>query len=213
MAFILGRAFGSFRGAAPRLAASVAAARAPASLAPMLLSLYSPRVQPTALHLRMLSTGPSEIDYHALALNRLKPNPGAHKAHVRVGRGRGGGKGKTSGRGNKGAGARKGKKIPYAGFAGGQTPLHRRIPKRGFSNKRFERVFAELNLDTLARFFVFCVCCCCYNSSSTSPDVQPEGVRAWHGRVSASVVSCAILLPASSLRHDPCWPGGSAITG
>jgi len=51
---------------------------------------------------------------------------------------------------HKGAGARKGNKIPYAGFAGGQAPLYRRIPKRGFTNARFKREFAELNLDTLA---------------------------------------------------------------
>lgn len=96
------------------------------------------------------SGAPPEVGL--LGLDNLAPNPGAHKPGRRIGRGRGGGRGKTSGRGHKGAGARKGKKIPYVGFAGGQTPLHRRIPKRGFTNTRFKREYAELNLETLAHF-------------------------------------------------------------
>lgn len=91
-------------------------------------------------------------DVGPLALNVLQPNPGATKQRKRVGRGDGSGRGGTSGRGHKGAKQRSGKSIPYAGFEGGQTPLYRRLPKRGFSNRRFERRFAELNLDTLAQF-------------------------------------------------------------
>ena len=64
-------------------------------------------------------------------LSSLAPNPGATKARKRVGRGRGSGLGKTSGRGHKGTGARTGKGKP-AYFEGGQMPLQRRLPKRGF---------------------------------------------------------------------------------
>lgn len=65
-------------------------------------------------------------------LHDLKPSPGSHRPRKRVGRGPGSGTGKTSGRGQKGQKARSGASIP-AGFEGGQMPLHRRIPKRGFT--------------------------------------------------------------------------------
>lgn len=67
-----------------------------------------------------------------MQLNQLKPNPGSHKRRMRVGRGIGSGKGKTAGRGGKGQTARTGVRIN--GFEGGQTPIHRRLPKRGFNN-------------------------------------------------------------------------------
>lgn len=67
-----------------------------------------------------------------MQLNELKDNPGAKKRRMRVGRGIGSGKGKTSGRGGKGQTARTGVRIN--GFEGGQTPIHRRLPKRGFNN-------------------------------------------------------------------------------
>ena len=66
-------------------------------------------------------------------LHELSPAPGSHRDRKRVGRGPGSGTGKTSGRGQKGQKARSGASIP-AGFEGGQMPLHRRIPKRGFTN-------------------------------------------------------------------------------
>ena len=66
-------------------------------------------------------------------LNEVKPNAGSTKSRKRLGRGPGSGLGKTSGRGGKGQTARSGSSI-RAGFEGGQTPLYRRIPKRGFSN-------------------------------------------------------------------------------
>ena len=73
------------------------------------------------------------------------------KASKRVGRGPGSGMGKTSTRGQKGQKARSGVSIkPW--FEGGQSPLYRRIPKRGFNNKRFTVRFAIINLDTLNRF-------------------------------------------------------------
>lgn len=67
-----------------------------------------------------------------MRLNQLSDNPGARKARMRVGRGIGSGKGKTSGRGGKGQTARSG--VSINGFEGGQNPLHRRLPKRGFNN-------------------------------------------------------------------------------
>lgn len=67
-----------------------------------------------------------------MQLNEIKDNPGARKRKMRVGRGIGSGKGKTSGRGGKGQTARTGVRIN--GFEGGQTPIHRRLPKRGFNN-------------------------------------------------------------------------------
>jgi large subunit ribosomal protein L15 len=67
-----------------------------------------------------------------MKLNEIKDNDGARKGKMRVGRGIGSGKGKTSGRGGKGQTARTGVRIN--GFEGGQTPIHRRLPKRGFKN-------------------------------------------------------------------------------
>jgi len=67
-----------------------------------------------------------------MQLNQLKSNPGSHKKRIRVGRGIGSTKGKTCGRGGKGQTARTGVRIN--GFEGGQTPIHRRLPKRGFNN-------------------------------------------------------------------------------
>ena len=74
------------------------------------------------------------------------------KANKRVGRGPGSGMGKTSTRGENGQKSRSGASIS-AWFQGGQTPLYRRIPKRGFNNKRFEHKFATINLNDLNKFF------------------------------------------------------------
>jgi large subunit ribosomal protein L15 len=81
-----------------------------------------------------------------MRLNELKDNPGSRKLRVRVGRGIGSGMGKQAGRGGKGQTARSG--VRLGGFEGGQMPLHRRLPKRGF-NKRNRKVFNEVNLDRL----------------------------------------------------------------
>ncbi len=85
---------------------------------------------------------------------RLENLPKSKETKVikRVGRGPGSGMGKTSTRGEKGQKARSGASIP-AWFQGGQSPLYRRIPKRGFNNKRFRNEFATINLDTLNKFF------------------------------------------------------------
>jgi large subunit ribosomal protein L15 len=82
-----------------------------------------------------------------MKLNEIRDNKGAHYRAKRVGRGIGSGKGKTSGRGGKGQTARSG--VALNGFEGGQTPLHRRLPKRGFNNKIFQKDFKVVNLGRL----------------------------------------------------------------
>lgn len=77
---------------------------------------------------------------------------GATKKRKRIGRGESSGQGKTAGRGGKGQTARTGKGKPAAGFEGGQMPMYRRMPKRGFTNK-FRIACAELNLDVLSQVF------------------------------------------------------------
>src|SRR4030095_14511972 len=81
-----------------------------------------------------------------MKLSDIADNAGSRKKRMRVGRGIGSGKGKTSGRGRKGQTARSGVRIK--GFEGGQMPMHRRLPKRGFNNI-FRVEFAEINLDRL----------------------------------------------------------------
>lgn len=83
-----------------------------------------------------------------MQLNELRPNPGSRKRKKRVGRGEGSGFGKTSGRGHKGQNSRAGG-MHKVGFEGGQMPLQRRLPKRGFRNI-FRKVFAVVNVDQLA---------------------------------------------------------------
>src|SRR4030042_3805136 len=78
-----------------------------------------------------------------MRLNELSDRPGATRANTRLGRGPGSGLGKTSGRGVKGQKARSG--VAIKGFEGGQMPLHRRLPKRGFNNI-FAKKYNELNL-------------------------------------------------------------------
>lgn len=84
-------------------------------------------------------------------LSDLKPPKGAKHAKKRVGRGQGSGNGKTAGRGHKGAKSRSGFTFKR-GFEGGQMPLHRRVPKRGFHNP-FRVEYQVVNLDTLAERF------------------------------------------------------------
>src|SRR6187397_3452621 len=81
-----------------------------------------------------------------MKLNEIAPKHGSRKKRFRIGRGIGSGAGKTGGRGGKGQTARSGVRIK--GFEGGQMPLHRRLPKRGFNNI-FRLDFAEINLDRL----------------------------------------------------------------
>jgi len=84
-------------------------------------------------------------------LSNLKPSEGSKKTKKRVGRGHGTGQGAQAGRGHKGAQSRSGYKRKR-GFEGGQMPLHRRVPKRGFHN-HFRVEYAVVNLDTLANRF------------------------------------------------------------
>ena len=82
-----------------------------------------------------------------MKLHELSGRDGSRKARKRIGRGIGSGKGKTGGRGGKGQTARSGVRIK--GFEGGQMPLHRRLPKRGFKNAKFARKLNEINLGRL----------------------------------------------------------------
>ena len=97
-----------------------------------------------------------------MKLHDVRKKSGARQPRKRVGRGRSSGTGKTSGRGHKGAKSRSGYKRKEA-FEGGQMPLVRRIPKRGFSNYPFRKAWAEVNLSQLDRF----------NSGDT---IEPEGL-------------------------------------
>jgi large subunit ribosomal protein L15 len=83
-----------------------------------------------------------------MRLNDIKDNPGSRKFRVRIGRGIGSGMGKMGGRGGKGQTARSG--VSIGGFEGGQMPLHRRLPKRGF-NKWRPKSYNEINLDGLQK--------------------------------------------------------------
>ena len=98
-----------------------------------------------------------------MSLNNLRPPKGAKHSKRRVGRGHGSGYGKTAGRGHKGAQSRSGFSFER-GFEGGQMPLHRRVPKRGFTNP-FRVEYAIVNLDTLVEVF------------DAGSDVTPELLR------------------------------------
>src|SRR5688572_16549177 len=99
-----------------------------------------------------------------MSLSNLRPPKGAKHAKKRVGRGPGSGHGKTSSRGHKGAQSRSGHSYKR-GFEGGQMPLHRRVPKRGFHNP-FRIEYAVVNLDTLSEVFEA--------GSSVTPEVLRE---------------------------------------
>ncbi len=89
-----------------------------------------------------------------IGLHNLKSAPGSHRDRKRLGRGPGSGTGKTAGKGHKGAMARSGHGGPGGGkpgFEGGQMPLSRRLPKRGFNNTRFRTEYQVVSLDDLAR--------------------------------------------------------------
>ena len=83
-----------------------------------------------------------------MKLNELRDNPGAHPKFKRLGRGIGSGKGKTSGKGVKGQKAREG--VALNGFEGGQLPIYRRLPKRGFKNI-FRKAYAAVNIGAVAK--------------------------------------------------------------
>ena len=87
-----------------------------------------------------------------MKLHELSPAPGSTKSAWSKGRGVGSGNGKTAGRGHKGQNARTGGGV-RPGFEGGQIPLYRRLPKRGFTNSLFKKEYAIINLETLDKLF------------------------------------------------------------
>lgn len=87
-----------------------------------------------------------------MKLHELSPAKGSSKAAWRKGRGAGSGNGKTAGRGHKGQNARTGGGV-RPGFEGGQSPLYRKLPKRGFTNSLFKKDYAIINLETLDKLF------------------------------------------------------------
>ena len=87
-----------------------------------------------------------------MRLHDLKPNPGAKHRRKRLGCGESSGHGKTSGKGHKGQKARSGGSI-RPGFEGGQMPIYRQLPKRGFNNAAFKTVYGVVNLDDLDKRF------------------------------------------------------------
>ncbi len=99
-----------------------------------------------------------------MKLHEIKAHPGATKERKRLGRGVGSGLGKTSGKGHKGQKARSGGgKGPM--FEGGQLPLFKRLPKRGFSNAKFKTTYAVINLDDLNKFD---------NEATVTPEILKE---------------------------------------
>jgi large subunit ribosomal protein L15 len=86
-----------------------------------------------------------------MSVELLKAPVGSKKNRKRIGRGPGSGTGKTAGKGNKGQNARKSGGTSV-GFEGGQTPLYRRLPKRGFKNSKFKKLFSEINVSILNKF-------------------------------------------------------------
>ena len=87
-----------------------------------------------------------------MRLNDLQPNPGSKHRRKRLGKGESSGLGKTSGRGHKGQKSRSGGGVRL-GFEGGQMPIYRRLPKKGFSNARFKKIYAVVNVSTLEERF------------------------------------------------------------
>ena len=113
-----------------------------------------------------------------MGLNNLRPPRGMKHPKKRIGRGQGSGNGKTAGRGHKGAKSRSGYKFKR-GFEGGQMPLHRRVPKRGFHNP-FRIEYEVVNLDTLVLKF------------DSGAVITPEVLRE-HGMVSRGTNKVKIL--------------------
>ena len=113
-----------------------------------------------------------------MSLSKLRPPAGATHSKKRVGRGQGSGNGKTAGRGHKGAKSRSGF-THKRGFEGGQMPLHRRVPKRGFHNP-FRVEYAVVNLDMLGEVFEA--------GSSVTPELLRERGLVRKSRVKVKVL-------------------------
>jgi large subunit ribosomal protein L15 len=124
-----------------------------------------------------------------MKLNEIRDNRGAHYRAKRVGRGIGSGKGKTSARGVKGQTARTG--VALNGFEGGQTPLHRRMPKRGFSHEAFRSAFVVVNLGRLQRAL---------DDGKLKPDVKVDGAALVEAGVLRRVKDGVRLLAKGELK-------------
>ena len=133
--------------AAPKKAKAEAAA-APKAEKPRRKAKAAPRETRPAASARV--EAPAPRGPAPIGVQDLRPSPGATRSRKRVGRGPGSGHGKTAGRGNKGQKSRTGYRH-QRGFEGGQMPLHRRVPKRGFTNI-FRVVYDVVNLRDLDRF-------------------------------------------------------------
>ena len=127
-----------------------------------------------------------------MSLNNLRPPKGANRNRKRVGRGPGSGHGKTASRGSKGAKSRSGFRFKR-GFEGGQMPLHRRVPKRGFHNP-FRVEYAVVNLDTLAEVFEA--------GSAVTPDLLRERGLIPHGQAPLKVLGRGDIAVALTVRAD-----------
>ncbi|MFN8059679.1 MAG: 50S ribosomal protein L15 [Vicinamibacterales bacterium] len=127
-----------------------------------------------------------------MKLSNLKPPKGATQTRMRVGRGQGSGFGKTAARGHKGAKSRSGFKRKK-GFEGGQMPLHRRMPKRGFTNL-FRVEYAVVNLDVLAEAFEA--------GTIITPDLMRERglLRGSHGRGKVKVLARGDIAKALTVK-------------
>ncbi len=123
----------------------------------------------------------------AIGLNTLKAPAGATHPKKRVGRGPGSGHGKTSARGNKGQKSRSGYSSKR-GFEGGQMPLHRRLPKRGFTNI-FKRVWAEVSIADLEAIFE--------SGATITPEALVE-----HGLVRRSLLKSVVILGGGELSKS-----------
>jgi large subunit ribosomal protein L15 len=123
----------------------------------------------------------------AIGLNKLKAPAGSTHKKKRVGRGPGSGLGKTAGRGNKGQKSRSGYSR-MRGFEGGQMPLHRRLPKRGFTNI-FKREWAEVNISDLEKYF------------ETGATVTPEALVA-QGMVRKAMIKSVVILGQGDLKKS-----------
>ncbi|MEZ5283301.1 MAG: 50S ribosomal protein L15 [Vicinamibacterales bacterium] len=124
-----------------------------------------------------------------MSLNNLKPAPGSKFSRKRVGRGPGSGNGKTAGRGNKGAQSRSGYSYKR-GFEGGQMPLHRRVPKRGFTNV-FRTEYGVVNLDQLEARFES-------GATVTPDDLRKAGLV--HNRVPVKVLARGEMTKALTVQ-------------
>ena len=137
-----------------------------------------------------------------MSLNNLRPPKGAHRAPKRIGRGQGSGQGKTAGRGHKGAKSRSGFKFKR-GFEGGQMPLHRRVPKRGFHNL-FRVEYAVVNLDTLEANFDA--------GSVVTPTLFVHGESDLRVPIEQGEQMCTALkkrkVPAMFIRYPDSYHGG-----